>query len=466
MVGKSRIRAGVASLVWAAISGATSLDAQSPTCLSADGGNRNISISSHSGRDNNVTRVKFETSRCKVSMELTGGVRIAGDMSGFSSIPMGGKVEIDSRDDDHRRELTLSPASNGFAYVYKVDGDRREWDNDGKAWLSSIITLLVRQGGFAADERVDYLLSSKGVNGVFEEIALLESDHTQRTYLTKLLAKTTLNPGAVRTFLNVAQRELQSDHELAEVLVAVATRYRFTDESRAAFIQATSSIESDHEHRRTLTAVLKNGGLNSRDVAAVLSSAKGIASDYEKAELLVGVASRYALDQSIRTAYLDAARGIASDHEQRRAFTALLNEGGLSAAEFADVVDATSSLSSNYERSQVLQLVSANTDLSDSRLQQAYVKAVTALTSDHEIRQLLSVLLKKDRLTSGALDAVLASTARVRSDHERAEILLQVVQRHNLTAAQRAQVVRLTEEMGSGHDRGRVATVLMKQMNN
>lgn len=395
MVGSWK-NAGMASLVLVALSGWTAGDLQTPECLRGDGGKRNISVNSRSGRDK-VTRVKLETRRCKVTMELTGDVRIAGDLSGFSSVPAGGKVEIDSRDGDRRRELTLTPAPSGFAYVYKVDGDRRAWDNEGKAWLSSIITLLVRHGGFGADERVEHLLSAKGVNAVFEEVALLESDYMQRLYLRKLLDKATLNGGAVKTFLNVAQREIQSDYELAEVLISVASRYKFTDETRAAFIEATTAIDSDYEQRRTLTAVLKKGGLSSADLG--------------------------------------------------------------------DVIEATSSLSSNYERGQILQLVSGTIDLSDSRLQQAYVKSASELTSDHETRQVLNVLLKRERLSAGALDAVLAIADRVRSDYEQAEILVQVVRRHDLSPAQRARVLRMTEKMGSDHERGRVASVLLKQLN-
>jgi hypothetical protein len=451
------------SIVLPAFAASSAFDSQSPACFRQEV--QNLSINTH--KNDNFTRVKWDTRTCRGVLELTGDVKIAGDLSGFASIPAGGKVEIESKDSDHRRELTLTPAANGaFTYMYKVDGDRRAWDNDGKVWLSSIITLLVRRGGFAADERVDHLFRTRGVQGVLDEVALMDSDHTQRLYLNRLLDKTTLNSGAVRSVLLLAERELQSDYELTELLMAVARRHDFTEESRTAFLQATSTLESDHEHRRALSAVLNKGGLSTADVAAVLASATRIDSDYEKAELLIGVAGKYAFDQRMRTAYLGAARNIDSSYEKRRVLTTLLKQGGLSASDLAYVIDASATVDSDYERSQILQMISANIDFSEPQLQQSYLKAATDIDSDHELRQVLNALLKRDRLASAGVDVVLTAAATIASDYERTEVLLQLMRTHALNQAQRARVIKMAEQMGSEHDRGRISSVLIKQLNN
>jgi hypothetical protein len=436
--------------------------AQSSDCLKQ--AVRNMSISTH--EDDEFTRVKWETRQCKGTLEITGKARIAGDLSGFESISQGGKVIIDARDDDHRRELTLTPSNGRFAYQYEVDGERRSWDEAGKAWLSSVITLLVRRGGFGADERVDYLLRTGGVNGVLQEVALLESDHTQRVYLNKLLSKTTLNGGAVQSVINVAQRELQSDYELTEFLIAVARRYDFTEESRAAFISASNTLDSDYEHRRALSAVLSKGGLSSDDVVAVLKSAGSIGSDYEKAELLIGIADRYALDQRMRTSYLYATGNMTSDYEKGRVFKALLKENNLAATDVAYVLEATAAVGSDYERGQILKMVAGKLDFSQPQLQQAYAKASAELGSDYEKRQVLSELLKRERLTPAALDVVLQAAAPIGSDYERTELLMQVVRNHTLSSAQKARVIKMAEEIRSDHDRGRISSLLLRQMNN
>ena len=425
---------------------------------------RNISVSSHND-DDNYRRVKWETRNCSGTMELHGTVRIAGDLSGFEYIAPNGKVVIVARDDEHKRELTLTPAGDRFAYVYEVDGNRRAWDSEGQQWLSSILQLLVRRAGFGADERVEHLLKTGGLNAVLQEVAVMESDWVQRQYLTKTLSRTTLNGGGVASLLQLAGRELDSDYELAEFLIAVSRNYDFTPASRAAFIQASATLASDYEHRRALSAVLKKGGLSSEDVTAMLTSAKAIDSDYEKAELLISIVGRYQLDPAMRSAYLAATSDMDSDYEQKRVFTALLNQGGLSSADLAHVLNATSSVNSDYERSQILKRISADLDFTQPQVQEAFLKAASEIDSDHELRQVLMSVMRRERLSAGALNVVLAAAETLGSDYERAELLLHVLRSYTLNADQRNRVINLTERMRSQHERGKVSALLIRQMN-
>ena len=450
------------AMVYASDLSTVAVTTQSPDCMKQSF--RTMSVNTN--RSDDVTRVKWETRSCKGTMQIIGNARIAGDLSGFASIDPGGKVEIETSGDGRRRELTLTPSANGFAHAYQVDGDRRAWDDEGKAWLSSVLTLLVRRGGFAVNERVEHLLRSKGVNGVLEEVALLDSDYTQRLYLNRLMSQAALNGGALRSVINLAQRELESDYELTELLIAVAGKQNFTDESRAAFIQATNALQSDYEHRRALSAVLKKGGLNTDDVTAVLVSARSIKSDYEKAEVLIGAAGRYVLDQRSRVAYLAATQGMQSDYEQRRVFTTLLKQDGLGPSDLAQILNATTSMESSYERSQILQMASAQIDLTHPELQQAYVSAAAEIESDYELRQTLTALIKRGRLAPAALDVVLTAAGRIDSDYERTEVLVQMVRNHALTQAQRSRVAKMAEAMNSDHERSRIASALMRQTSN
>jgi beta-lactamase regulating signal transducer with metallopeptidase domain len=442
--------------------GAVFAIAQQGSCLRESV--RNLSISSHSD-DSEYQRVKWETRNCTGTMEMFGKVRIAGDLSGFESISPGGKVVISTREDGRKRELTLTPSGNRFAYDYEVDGDRRAWDSEAQTWLASVVQMLVRRAGFGADERVDYLLKNGGLNAVLQEVDVIESDYVQRQYLTKTLNKTTLNGGAVESVLQLAARELDSDYELTEFLILVGRKYDFTAGSRAAFIAATNTLQSDYEHRRALAAVLKKGGLSSDDVTAMLTSAKDINSDYEKAELLIGIAARYQLDPKMRTAYLAATRDMRSDYEKKRVFTTLLKEGGLSGADLAYILDATSTVTSSYERSEILKMVSTNLDFTQPQLQEAYLRAAAEIRSDYELRQVLSSVLKRERLTAGGLNVVLTAAEKINSDYEQSELLMQVLRGYTLNAEQRNRVIKMADQMSSEYERGKVSSLLIKQLN-
>jgi hypothetical protein len=383
---------GVVSVVWMPLIVTVITGTQQPQpCLRGEV--RHISISSQS--DDDYKRVKWDTRACKGTMEIYGNVRIAGDLSGFEFIPQDGKVVITSTDDDHDRELTLTHAPQGFAYVYEVDGKRATWDNAGKAWLSSIIQLLVRRAGYGADERVDYLLKSGGPNAVLQEVRLIDSDYTQRIYLTKLLNRTTLNATAVESVIKSAGETLESDYELASFLITVANKYEFTAGARLAFIAATQSLDSDYEHKRTLTAVLKKGNLNADDLTAVLHSVREIDSDYERGQVLKAVAPSIDFSQpQLQEAYVKAASEIDSDHELRQVLSAVLKRDRVSVAALDAVLTAAATLGSDYERAELLMQILRNYTLTREQRNQV-IKITDQMGSDHERGRVSSMLLRQ-----------------------------------------------------------------------
>jgi beta-lactamase regulating signal transducer with metallopeptidase domain len=393
------------------------------------GRKNNVSINSHED-DNGLRSVKWETGSCKGSMVMNGKVRIAGDLTGIESISPGGGLTLTETRAGTERELKVRPNGKQLVYTFEIDGKSQPWNAEGRTWLASVLEYLVRRVGFGADERVDYLLKQGGLNAVLREIGEMDSDYVQRQYFNQLLDKTAVNSGALETVLTTASRTLQSDYEMAELLLKVAKKYEFTEAVRRVYINAAGALESDYEHRRALSAVLLKGGLSSDNVSAILVSSKALESDYENAELLLSVADRYRLDPQMRAAYLDAAANLRSDYEKGRVFKVLLAQGEPSSAESSAVLNALSSMKSDYE-----------------------------------LRQVLMSLVARPKLTTRSLDVVLASATRIGSDYERAELLMAVLRKHELTPEQRQRVVTAADGLRSEYERGRVSSLLLKQMN-
>ena len=353
---------------------------------------RNISTSVD---DDKLTRVKWESQKCKGRIEIRGSARIAGDLSGFASISPGGTVIIETEGNDSDRKLTLTPSGDRFAYQYEVDGDRKAWDGEGQRWLASVVALLVRRAGFGAEERVDYLLRERGVAGVLDEVRAMESDYTQRMYLNLLLNRTTLNGGAVRTVIDLAARELQSDYELTQLLMAVSKRYNLTSESREAFIRATGTLESDYERRRALSVVLSRGSLSRDDVVAVVDATAEMDSDYERAQVLKQVSAHSDFgDNRLQQAYLKSAVGLQSDYERRQVLTALVKRGKLEPAAVDVVLTAAGSFNSDYERAELLTLLLQTQTLTQAQ-KTRMVKLIDEMHSEHERGKVASLMLRQ-----------------------------------------------------------------------
>lgn len=356
---------------------------------------KNLSINTnHDGKE---TRIKWSTTGCKGTVTIRGTARMAGDLSDIETLSPGGEFQFTLDDGRDERVVLVRNEGGRLTHSYKIGRREHAWDAAARAWFANELSGLVRRTGFAADERVDYLLKHRGLAGVIQEVQTMNSDYVQGLYLRKTLGKASLNASAVESVVNTGAKVLESDHELANLLIEVADKYQFTPALRSSFIHATGSLSSDYEHRRTLAAVLAKGGLSTADVVAILEGSRSLGSDYEKAELLMGISSRYKLDPAMRAAYLTAARGIGSDYEKGRVFKAFVAQGALSDNDLNDVLGSISSIRSDYERAELLLHIIRNNKLTDSQ-KDSMVRAAGRLRSEYERGRVDSALLRRTNM--------------------------------------------------------------------
>src|SRR5262249_2757086 len=149
---------------------------------------------------------------------------------------------------------------------------------------------------FAVEQRVPMLLEKGGVDAVLQEADRMESDYARRAYYQQLIASRRLDSRQVERIIDQAGRTIDSDYELAELLISAAKLEGFDARSHRAFVNAVGTLDSDYEQRRALTALLSRESLSSDVVSALLKTTANIESDYELAELLIAVSKRYAIN--------------------------------------------------------------------------------------------------------------------------------------------------------------------------
>lgn len=156
------------------------------------------------------------------------------------------------------RELRVTPsAGGGLTHSLTVRGRSQPFDAEAQTWLASVLLEFVRNSGFAADRRVGSLLSRGGAEAVLAEVSLLPSDNIKRAYLQKLVERGGLDAaGLVRVF-EKARREVTSDYELTEFLLAVKDSANAGGEVRAAFFRTVERLQSDYDRGRVLAAVAR-----------------------------------------------------------------------------------------------------------------------------------------------------------------------------------------------------------------
>ncbi|MGH7568452.1 MAG: hypothetical protein ACREL9_05710 [Gemmatimonadales bacterium] len=372
--------------------------AWSPDSLRECGGDR-VKRSSTSRTDNDgaVQRTTIRTlvGQCEVLFRAEGKFTFTADFTDIATVARGGEVmvEVDYGHRARRLEIRRGDGAGGLEREYTVDRAVRPFDAEARAWLAETLTFLLRRSGLSAEQRAQWILERRGITGLVDEIAQLQSDYARRQYYQTAVASGKLDPAGFERLVTRAGQEIESDYELAELLIEVARQQPLTAGLQAGFVAAARTIDSDYERRRVLDVALGRPGLTTEVAAGMLGAAGEIDSDYELAELLIKLQRARPIDDALRPAYFTAVNTIQSDYEHRRVLGALLDQRELSGPVLAATLESARAIRSDFELAELLVAVARRHRI-DASLRPAFEEAANTIGSSYENDRVMAALAR------------------------------------------------------------------------
>jgi len=332
----------------------------------------------------------------KLEVRYEGTIEFTDDDKDVKSLSDDGYLRIKQggRADGDRSVEFRSDSSGNIARRYWEGSSERPFEPEGRRWLAEILPRFIRQTGIGAPRRVARIMAAKGPNGVLAEISEIEGGHAKRLYFSELL-KNKLEPAIVRQALAQAGKEINSDFELASLLMGAADRLLVDDATRQAYLDAARSIDSDFEMQRVLSSALKGGQFPPPVMASLLDASNAIGSDFEHGRLLMQVADQQPIEGPVRAPFFRAVATIGSAFERGRVLQAVAKRSDLSSETVLAVLKSAQMMTSNFETGQVLRAVAARHDIS-GEARNAYLDAASRL-GDFEEGRALTALARGER---------------------------------------------------------------------
>jgi hypothetical protein len=344
---------------------------------------------------------------------------------------------------------------------YSVNG-KTLGDEEGRQWLKTFLPDLVRETAFNADRRVARYLTRGGPAAVLADISQTRSDHAKGVYLKELFKQKTLDGPTLGKALQQAGREIQSDYDLAQVLM-FASESQPIDGALTAFVDASRSIDSDYDARNVYSRALNRPSITPAIASQILSAAtpgpgnSGISSDYDLTEVLIGTPS--ALVAQDASGWSAAVQSIESSYDRRRVIASVVRPGAP-----PEVVDqalkVSAGIQSDYDLATVLVDVVKSGGLTD-RTAPSFFAALPKIESDYEHRRVLEAIAAAS-VSDGVLAQATATTAGMNSDYDRAESLVAISRSKAMGPLTRKALADAASGIGSEHDRGRVLSALTR----
>ena len=342
-----------------------------------------------------------------------------------------------------------------------IGSSERPFEPEGRRWLSDTLPRVIRQTGIGAASRVARFLKAGGPSAVLAEISIIEGSWAKRLYFSELLKAANLDASTRARVLSQAGREIDSDFELATLLIASTDQLVADDASRKAYLDAARSISSDFELRRVLSSALKtrvasNPGL----LANLLETSQSIESDFEEATLLIDVVKAESIDGAARAPFFKALGTVESDFEHRRVLSALGKRGNLSDETLRAMLESSIAIGSDFEQATLLTEIGDERQMSGAT-RDAFFRAVENIGSPFERSRVLQAVLKRPDVSSDVLVGVLHALTDMKGSFETSQVLQTMASHHRLTGQARDLYIDIAGRLGQ-FEQGQALTALVR----
>ena len=395
-----------------------------------------------------------------ISVKWTGAFRLSEDETGIEWIENGATVTI-TDGAVFRSRLDLRGTATGIERSYSRNGSRRDYEPEGRAFLTAAIDRLIRHSGAFAKERVARFLKRGGPDLVLAQIdRLSESSHVRRVYYSELLKQAPPTDALLAKVLDRVPREVTSNHDKATLFTQAAGLPAITDAHRVAIARAVKSISSSYDQRRSLTAILSTTPLAAGVAAAVVDAVASISSNHDRAEVLIAVAEHGGVTAATAPGFMERVRTTSSSHDQRRVLTAVAAHAELTGGVGVETARAIGAITSSHDQSSMLITLVDRGGLTDATAE-AFFDAAARVTSSHDLSRVLRKVIERSPENDRLVGGVLRLAPKVSSSHDRANVLLDVAARARLAGETRRLYVAAAGGL-SGHDENRVLAALVR----
>jgi len=327
-----------------------------------------------------------------------GKVEFSPDEREVTRVSRDGRLYVRERRSDSDRELTVtSDDGDEPRFAYSVDGERANYEEDGRAWLSNLLPEVLRESGLNARQRVSRLRRDGGVAAVLSDISRTQSTSAKRAAYEALLKSGNLSDDDEARIARQAGNDLSSsDGELRAVLAAMGKQGHVGPPMAEAIGAAVEHMSSDGEKRALLQQYAMQGD---RDMLLVaIRRASSIGSDGEKSEFLKSTVARYLADddEALRSSFFNLTESISSDGEKREVLMSTLPYAQRPTV-LSSVLDRARQISSDGEKSELLIAILHRRCVTTPQLKDSFMRTTRTLSSDVEYRRVMEAMMEANK---------------------------------------------------------------------
>lgn len=358
-----------------------------------------------------------------IEFEMKGEIEVNESDTEIVYISKGGYIEMKEKQGRTRHDLVIRGlAGDRLEYKYKLNGKAVDFEAIDRGWYEDMLLMMIRETGAGAKQRTARILKIDGVEGLFDEIDLIESSSSRVRYMTHLFDQADLNDDQLLHAATLA-RDIPSSGDRSRFLKNSAGPFLASAQATPNYFNAVESIPSSGDKTRVLNHLVNENLLTNREAyLEAIGVAKSIPSSGDRSRFLINAADLYIEEAS--DLYFDAVRSIPSSGDKTRVLMKLVSEDAMNNPNsYNDALRITQSIPSSGDRARFLMAAAANFD---NTVSEAYFEAVNTIPSSGDHARVLIHLQNEVDLDHVSLRGYLLSARGIASSGDKTRVLIAV----------------------------------------
>jgi len=417
-------------------------------------------------KDHNKTHTyKNNNGVTNTQLEYRGKIVFTDDETDVKYISPGGFLRFSKRSFGTKRTISLEGESNGKIYREYREGSKKiNFEPDGKRWMASVLSEIIRTTGIGASERVKKFYAKGGINVLLAEISLIQSNYVKSIYYDASFRLPNLKTGEMALLINDAGNQVSSSYELSQILIGNASLYSKHTKALLAAIEAASKIGSSYNQSKVYKHLLTKADLSDTEIGEIIKKMSKISSSYDKSKVLQAMITDDLSVQNVKLIIAEIGL-INSSYEQSKVLKALFKSQSIEALDFNILLTAISKINSTYEQSSILRQLVTTKKLNLEQLN-ALAQASISINSSYEQSRFLKSLIAEQTLDEASINSILAVIDDISSSYEQSNVLQLIIAHPSFGKTNFLEAIKQATKVNLNYEQSKILSkiIMLKTM--
>lgn len=401
---------------------------------------------------------KYSDGFANYDIQVKGDIKVNNTDTDIEHISPGGYLKFSKKTFGNKRSITVESNSSGnLIYEYYEGRSKVPYEPEGKKWMSDVLLEIVRMVGIDAEGRTKRIYGKEGIDGVLEEIGIIQSNSVMAMYFEALLDNFNLTSDELVVVCSSIAKEMSSNTERGKLFRKYSDLFLMDNTTMVVYFNSLSVLSSNSERASILTSISKKIDFNNPQVTdayfscidrmtsntergrilrytersqdlsiqaytRLLVSAKKLNSNTEMGSVIRSLDNMEINNPQVSTACFNAIDQMTSNTEAGATMRHLIKNNTLNDENYLRLLGSVKKLTSNTESGSVIRAIK-DLNLENEKINEAYFLAINTMTSNSEMGSVLRYTLKNYTLNTNSWNQLFTTTGRLTSNTEMGHVL-------------------------------------------